>query len=192
MRIILGSISPRRKEILSYFSLPFEQASPDYDEESIPYTGNPTDYVCQLSKGKADSLAHRFPDDIIITADTIVLMNGKIYGKPRNKQEGFQALSELSGNWHSVFTGVTVRKGPQEYSGAEETKVLFNQLTPEQIKWYHQQLHCEDKAGGYAIQQGGGIVIKKIDGCYYNVMGLPMNTLRELLGQVGIDLWHYL
>lgn len=192
-RIILGSQSPRRKEILSFFTLPFEQASPDYDEDSIPYFSPPDAYACTLSKGKADSLAHRYSHDtVIITADTIVVRDGKIYGKPRDLEEAVKSLSELAGNWHSVFTGITVRKGRQEFSSAEETKVLFHPLTPEQIKEYYQKLHCWDKAGGYAIQGSGAIIVKSIEGCYYNVMGLPINTLRDLLAKVGIDLWHHL
>lgn len=192
MRLILGSQSPRRKEILNYFTIPFIQATPHYDEDAVTFNGNPDEHVRILSKGKADSLLPHYPDEIIITADTVVFREGKIYEKPRNKEEGFQALSELSGQWHTVFTGVTVRKGELLYQDVEATRVLFNQLTPEQIHSYQHQLHCEDKAGGYAIQHAGSMIAKRIEGCFYNVMGLPINTLRELLALVGIDLWNHL
>lgn len=191
-QLILGSKSPRRKEILNYFTVPFEQADPDFDEEAVPFTGDPAKYVQILSQGKAESLSKKYPEAILITADTVVYCEGKIYNKPQNKEEAFQAMSQLSGRWHSVFTAVTVRKGKTEHHAVEETRVLFHDLTPEQIRSYHHQLHCEDKAGGYAVQQAGAIVIKKIDGCFYNVMGLPINTLRILLEKFGIDLWNHL
>lgn len=190
--IILGSQSPRRKEILGYFSLPFEQVTPSFDEESVPFEDNPTEYVCELSNGKALSLHHRFPDRIILTADTIVYWEGKIYGKPGNEQEAVQTLSHLAGKWHSVYSGVTLRYLDQEFHRFEETRVLFNSLTPNQIHMYQTKLHCADKAGGYAIQNAGGIIVNRIEGCYYNVMGLPINSVRELLLCAGIDLWEYL
>ncbi len=191
-RIILGSQSPRRKEIMSYFALPFAQVTPPFDEESIPFAGDPQKYVCQLANGKAQALHPQYPHDIILTADTIVCKDGKIYGKPRDIDEAFQALSELVGTWHSVFTGVSLMNRGEIHSCVEETRVLFNPLTPEQIRHYHTKLHWSDKAGGYAIQMAGGLIVNKIDGCYYNVMGLPINSVRQLLLKIGIELWDYL
>lgn len=191
-RLILGSQSPRRKEILGYFSLPFEQATPLFDEDSIPFHGNPAKHVCELSHGKAQSLHHLFPKAIILTADTIVFQEGKLYGKPRNEKEAFEILSQLAGKWHSVFTGLTLRQDDREFHRFEETRVLFNPLTPEQVRHYQAKLHCTDKAGGYAIQMAGGLIVNRIEGCYYNVMGLPVNSVRHLLLQIGIDLWDYL
>jgi septum formation protein len=172
--------------------MPFEQKTPPFDENSVPFTGDPSAYVHALSKGKAHSLLATFPDAVILTADTVVYKSGKVYNKPIDLDDAFQAVSELAGDWHSVFTGVTVLLGSQEFTGAEETRVLFNPLTPEQIRHYHQKMEWRDKAGGYAIQMGGGLVINRIEGCYYNVMGLPVNTARELLFKAGIDLWLYL
>lgn len=192
MQLILGSQSPRRKEILSYFALPFKQATPPFDEESVPFNGNPVDYVSEISGGKAEALSKTFHDALIITADTTVYREGKIYGKPATQEEAFKYLSELVGRWHSVYTGITVRQGTTVQHAAEETRVLFNPLTPEEIRHYHTKLHWSDKAGGYAIQMAGGLIVKKIDGCYYNVMGLPINTLRTLLQKFGIELWEYL
>lgn len=192
MRLILGSQSPRRKEILGYFTLPFEQATPPFDENSVPYNNDPVQYVCSIAKGKADSLSHLYPKAAIITADTTVWRSGKIYGKPASSEEALQFLSELVGQWHSVFTGVSIRYGNIHYTESEETRVLFNPLTPEQIRHYHTKLHWSDKAGGYAIQMAGGLIVRKIDGCFYNVMGLPINTLHSLLNKIGIELWEYL
>lgn len=191
-RLILGSQSPRRKEILSYFSLPFEQVAGSFDEDSVKFSGNPTEYVCSLSKSKANALAPRFPDAIILTADTIVYREGKIYGKPADVEEAFRSLSELVGKWHTVYTGVTVQFGKEEFHQAEATRVSFNDLNTEQIRHYLARSHWADKAGGYAIQLVGGLIVSKIDGCYYNVMGLPVNTVHTLLKNVDVDLWNYI
>ena len=190
--LILGSQSPRRKEILNFFSFPFESAVSYFDEEAVSFQGDPASYVCEIATGKAQALAPRFPNDLILTADTTVYKNGIIFGKPASAEEAFNALSELAGDWHSVFTGVTLLVGDQLWSAVEETKVLFNPLTAGEIRYYHKKLHWADKAGGYAIQMAGGLAIKKIEGCYYNAMGLPINSVRELLLKVKIDLWDYL
>ncbi len=92
MKLVLGSQSPRRKEILQSFSIPFTQASPPFDEEAVPFNGNPEDYVCTLSKGKGQSLLSQFPESVILTADTIVFREGKVYGKPKDKEDAFQTL----------------------------------------------------------------------------------------------------
>lgn len=192
MHIILGSQSPRRKEILGYFNLPFQVEASKFSEESVEFTGDPSLYAKQLSEAKSVTLYAQYPKDIIITADTVVFRNGKIYDKPKNHEEAFKALSELVGHWHSVYTAVTVRKGKDTFTEAEETRVLFNNLTPKEIKQYQEKIHCWDKAGGYAIQGPGGLIVKKIDGCFYNVMGFPINTLQKLLLNVGINLWEHL
>jgi septum formation protein len=190
--LILGSQSPRRREILNFFDLPFEQVSSHFDEDLIPFRGNPEDYANQLAKGKVEALIPRFPHSLILTADTIVYQGGKIYGKPQDEQESFQHLKQLVGHWHSVFTGLALRKGSQIFQTIEETRVLFNSLTDEQIRIYHETLPCADKAGGYMIQEAGSLIVRRIDGCYYNVLGLPINGLCRLLQQVDIDLWKHL
>lgn len=189
--IILGSNSPRRKEIFSFFSIPFTQISSDFDEDSIVFEGDPISYVQSLANAKAQSLQKKHPDKIIITADTIVYQNGKVFNKPLTEKEACEFLTLLQGKWHSVFTSVVVTKSNRYYQDFEETKVLFNALNQEQIKQYHTKMDWKDKAGGYAIQFGGGIIIKKIDGCYYNVVGLPINTLHTLFKKIDIDLWDY-
>lgn len=191
VRIILGSQSPRRKEILSFFNLPFEQAKPDFDEESIRFYRDPIKYVMSLAEGKARALQKSYPHDIILAADTIVYRKGKVYNKPKDEHEAYTMLSELVGKWHSVFTGVALLKDDTMHSGWEETRVLFNSLTDDEIRHYHQKIHWADKAGGYAIQMAGGLIVKKIDGCYYNCMGLPINTMHTLLKRCGIELWNY-
>lgn len=190
--VILGSGSPRRKEILSYFSLPFIQKSSDFDEESIPFEQDPEKYVTTIARGKAEALARAFPEDIILTADTTVFCEGKIYNKPRSEEEACEAINSLVGRWHLVYTGVVVRQNEREYYQAEGSRVLFNQLNKEQVRHYISKTRWQDKAGGYAIQMAGGLLVRKIDGCYYNILGLPINTLEWLLKHVGIELWDYL
>lgn len=192
VRLILGSKSPRRQEILSSFTLSFEQVAPSFDEDSIPFTGDPEKYVTTISKGKANQLAARYPDAIILTADTTVYREGKIYGKPIDEEDAFRSLSELVGKWHTVYTGVSVQFGKKEYHQVESTRVLFNELSPDQIRHYLLRMHWADKAGGYAIQLVGGLIVKRIEGCYYNVMGLPINTVHTLLKHVNIDLWNFI
>jgi septum formation protein len=192
MRLILGSQSPRRKEILGYFSLPFEQMESHFDESSIDFTGNPETYVQTLAQHKAKALSAKFPEAAILTADTMVYRHGKIYGKPSNEEEAIATLTELSGCWHSVFTGVALFYQDNLYGITEETRVLFNVVTREQIKEYLSNLNLYDKAGSYQLQQAGGLIVKRIDGCSYNVIGLPINSVRALLQNIGIDLWSYL
>jgi len=189
--LILGSQSPRRKEILSFFALPFNQVTPDFDELSVPFVNNPKEYVSTLAKGKSASIQKKHSEALILTADTIVYKAPKLYNKPCTEAEAFEALTELQGSWHSVFTALSLRYKQEEVHGVEETRVLFNPLTPIMIRHYHSKIHWADKAGGYAIQMGGGLIVNRIEGCYYNVMGLPINTLRSLLKNFGIELWDY-
>lgn len=192
MQIILGSASPRRREIMGYFSLPFIQVPSNFDEESIEYQGDPAAYATTLSQKKAAVLAEGYSKEIILTADSVVFCDGRLYNKPANEKEAFRYLEELGGRWHSVYTGITVRKGSQTYSAHEETRLLFHKLTPEQIQKFHRHCYFLDKAGGYAIEKSGNLIVSRIEGCYYNVLGLPINTTRNLLLNVGIDLWDFL
>lgn len=192
MQIILGSQSPRRVEILKFFSLPFEQVTSHFDEDAVPYQGDPGKHAALLAKGKAETLSLQYPESIILTADTVVSLNGKLFGKPEDETKAFESLRELAGKRHSVYTAVAVWKEGMLYQGVEETKVLMNPLSDSQIREYLKALHWADKAGGYAIQLAGSLLVRSIDGCYYNVMGLPINTLAELLKKVGIDLWDHL
>ncbi len=190
--LILGSTSPRRKEIMEFFSYPFQQVAPPFDESLIPFTGNPQEYVTKLAQGKAHSLAPIFSNSIIVTCDTIVFIDNEVLGKPKDEQEAFRMLAKLSGRWHSVFTAIAVSRQNRLLSAVTETKVHCNTLSQEDIHRYYRAHSLNDKAGSYAIQRSGGLLVKEIVGCYYNVMGLPVGALRTLLQQVGIDLWDHL
>lgn len=191
MKIILGSASPRRREILDYFSLPYTIVSSQFDERKVSYNNDPKAYVEEIARNKAKALSH-YEDACVITADTCVSIDNKVLGKPESEDEMRAMLQLLSGRWHSVWTSVCVQAKGMCLIDAEETKVRCNSLTPDEMHRYIRKLALLDKAGGYAIQKSGGIFVKSIVGCYYNVMGLPINTLQKLLQKVGIDLWDYL
>jgi septum formation protein len=189
---ILGSNSKRRQEILSYFGLPFRIIASDFDENLVPFQGFAKDYVQTMAAEKGAVLAKHYPDEIILTADTTVLFEGEILNKPQSLEEAASMLKKMSGKEHEVFTGICLRKGKQIFEGAESTFVSFNPITESQIQAYIRHVDVLDKAGSYAIQGIGSILVKGIRGCYYNVMGLPMNTVQTLLSKVGIDLWQKL
>lgn len=191
-QIILGSASPRRKEILSFFNLPFVQTTSHFDEESIHFEGDPILYTRALAKAKADVLKTTLPEAIILTADTVVFFNGKIYNKPSSKEEAALFLRELGGNWHSVHTSVHITCKDKEFFDTETTRLLFHRLNAGQIEAFHEHIYFSDKAGGYAIEGCGQLILEKMEGCYYNVLGLPVNVTYRLLKQVGIDLWEHL
>ncbi len=192
MTIILGSTSPRRREILDYFSLSFEVIPSHFDESKVAYDNDPESYVKALAVCKAQVLEKQYADAIILTADTAVCIDNKILGKPNNEAEMRDMLTNLSGRWHSVWTAVSASYKDAQFCMAEETKVLCNSLKPDEMHRYMKQLALHDKAGGYAIQKSGALFVKEISGCYYNVMGLPINALQKVLQHVGIDLWDYL
>ncbi len=192
MRLILASQSPRRKEILSFFRLEFEQVSPHFDEKSISYKGDPAAYACALSKGKAASLAPLYPDAVILAGDTCVHINGKIMEKPADEAEAFEMLSELNGSWHTVYTAVTAQRGEKEATACAQTNVQFHTISEDKLKLYHKAFKGTDKAGGYGIQAAGSLIVKRLDGCFYNVMGLPISATCQVLQEAGIDLWRFL
>lgn len=177
---------------MDFFSLPFVQVSSDFDEDSILFQGDPKKHAMLLSQKKAEAIAPRFPEEVILTADTVVFCKDKLYNKPRDEHEAREFLSTFAGNWQSITTGVTVRKGSQVHTDFEETRLLFHPLSPDQIKKFHAHCYFLDKAGGYAIEKSGNLIVSRIEGCYYNVLGLPINTVQKLLLKVGIDLWDFL
>jgi len=192
MELILGSTSPRRREILSYFSLPFAQVSPDFDESQVLFEGDPAAYAQEVAKRKAMSLAERHPNQTILTADTVVFQGGRLFLKPETIEEASAMLSELSGKVHQVHIGVSVMKNKELFTDGAVTTVEFHELTQDQIHTYHRHFGPLDKAGSYAIQKGGSLIVKRIEGCYYNIMGLPLQPVYRLLLKVKINLWDYL
>ena len=175
--IILGSKSPRRKEILEMTGIPFKVVIEDVAEDVE--CDNYLDYPKLTAKKKGLPLVKSYHDDIIVTADTIVYCDGRILGKPKNKEEAYEMIELLSGRSHIVVTGVYIKTKTQEYNYSVETKVFVSKLSKEEINDYINTSEPYDKAGAYAIQGIFGKYIEKIDGDYYNVMGLPINSIYE-------------
>lgn len=176
--IILASKSPRRKELLSLITEDFIIKTADVDE-SLPKGIQPDKAVEYLSRIKAEPFDNG--RDTVIGADTVVAIDGRILGKPKNRDDAFNMLKMLSGRAHSVFTGVTVIRPDQSITFSVETKVKFFDLTDEEINRYINTDEPYDKAGAYAIQGKGSLLVEKIDGDYFNVVGLPISTLNKYL-----------
>lgn len=176
--IILASQSPRRRELLKYITPDFKTASPNVDE-TLPKGISPAEAVLYLSKIKAEPFKNQ--DDIIIGADTVVSCGNEILGKPESKEEARKMLRRLSSAEHSVFTGVTVIKCDLTKSFFVETKVKFYDLTDSEIDAYVETGEPMDKAGAYGIQGRGSLLVEKIDGDYFNVVGLPVSRLNQEL-----------
>ena len=187
MKVILASASERRKELLARIVDDFEVRVSNFDEEKISFNGDVDLYVKTLSKGKAKDIESKVSEDcVIIAADTIVVINDKILGKPRDEEEAMEMLKLLSDNVHRVYSGVTVintSTGIME-SKSLYTEVYFSKLTDEEIHRYIETGECLDKAGAYGIQGFGGVFVEKINGCYYNVVGLPLNLINKILKDI--------
>ena len=189
MDIILASQSPRRKELLGQMGLKgFKVTSPDVDE-GVDEKLHPSLMVEELSLRKAKAVAaHADDDDIIIAADTVVALEGTALGKPMDEADAFTMLSALSGNRHYVYTGYTVLRGEQVETTHEVTVVNFRELEAEEIEHYIATGEPMDKAGAYGIQGLGALLIDRIEGDYFNVMGLPIQKLSRTLTRFGLDL----
>lgn len=184
MKLVLASGSPRRKEILNYLNIPFEIVVSDF-EEKIDENKSLEEEIKRLSKGKASTVFKENKNATIIGADTIVTINNKILGKPKDKQEAYRMLKFLSGNKHTVITGVTIISKDITDTFAVLSDVYFNVLKDEEINEYIATGEPMDKAGAYAIQGFGSKFIHKIDGDYYAVMGLPISEIYKRLKAFG-------
>ena len=186
-RIILASSSPRRKEILEITGLVFEVIPSNYEENmnnDIPSV----ELAKELSKGKAEEVAMKHDNAIVIGADTFIALGNEVLGKPQNESDAIAMLQRLSGNSHSVITGLTIidSSSDKTISEAVETKVYFKKLSNAEIQAYVSSGEPMGKAGSYAIQGLGSIFIEKIEGDYFNVKGLPLSSLVEKLKKFKI------
>ena len=183
-KIILASQSPRRRELLHLAEIDFDVIVADTDE-SYPTDLSFEEIAIHIAKNKALAVAHQNKTDkIILAADTIVVCDGEVIGKPTNEEDAVNIISKLSGNKHSVITGVYMVQKTREFFFADVTDVTFHSLTQTQIKYYVNKYKPFDKAGAYAIQEWiGAVGIKNINGDFYNVMGLPISRVVEALQQ---------
>lgn len=181
--IILASGSPRRRELLGMLDIPFRVMTGIDVDESYPSTLDPRQVPLFLANIKADAyLAEIKDNDLIITADTVVIVDNEVIGKPKNREDAINMLRKLSGKTHSVISGVTVVTSSRRESFDAETLVHFGQLSDSEIEYYVDRYKPYDKAGAYGIQEWiGAVGVTGINGSYYNVMGLPINRLYRLL-----------
>ena len=186
MQLILASASPRRKELLGLFRIPFTIRVADIDEAMDP--GKPPfEEVSRVSRLKALAV-NREPEDVVIAADTIVVCEGRVLGKPRTEEEAAQMLALLSGRDHQVMTGCTVLRGAAAETFTEVTDLHFRSLSRKEIEHYVATGEPMDKAGAYGIQGGAALFCQRMSGDYYNVMGLPVCRLGEVLKQIAPEI----
>jgi septum formation protein len=177
-QIILGSQSPRRKSLLEGMGLPFEVKVIPTSEDFDP-GWEPSRIATTLAETKGNCFLNALtPNELVITADTIVSINGQILNKPQDAQEAFNMIKTISGNKHTVYTGVSILTAQKQETFVSATDVYFNELTDADIHYYIEHYQPYDKAGSYGVQEWIGYIgIKRIEGCFFNVMGLPVNEL---------------
>ena len=186
-KLILASQSPRRRELLQKAGFDFEVVPSLVDENTCDQSA-PESLVEQLALAKAQDIAGRFPDAVVLGADTVVVSEGSILGKPDGDRHARDMLEQLSGSWHQVLTGYAIVQGNLGITvrAAIVTEVKFKRLTTAEIEWYIKTAEPEDKAGAYAIQGIGALWVEKIRGSYTNVVGLPLCEVAQALMQLGI------
>lgn len=179
-QIVLASASPRRHELLKYITTEFEILPSDIEEIA---QGSPSEQVVKLALDKASDIAQKRPNAVVIGADTLVAIGELILGKPKNKVDAARMLMMLSGETHSVYTGIAVIADGALVTRCVSTSVTFNEMSAREIAAYIDTDEPMDKAGAYGIQGYGGKFINKIDGCYFNVMGLPQSVLYDMIAK---------
>ena len=185
MKLVLASSSPRRQQLLASLGLEFTTVSPDVDELRLP-SEEPYDYVERIARSKATAVAES--DALIIAADTTVVCEGRLMGKPAHPDEARSMLARLSGNTHEVLTGVAVRLGERVLTAVESTLVRFLPLTEDEIADYIASGEPMDKAGAYALGGVGALFVDRVEGSPSSVVGLPLHTTARLCRAVGIEL----
>lgn len=187
MNIILASGSPRRRQLLEQLGLSFTVQSSDVDESVEPGL-SPAAMVEQLSLRKGQAVAERVgPDSLVLAADTVVALEDAVLGKPQDQAKAVSMLTSLSGKTHQVYTGVTLLGGGRRVTEHETTAVTFRSLSREEIVAYVDTGEPMDKAGAYGIQGYGALLVERLEGDYFNVMGLPLCRLGRMLAAFGVE-----
>lgn len=183
-KLVLASGSPRRSEILNSVGWEFEKHVADIDE-SRRGDEIPEDYVIRLAREKAEAIATKFPESVVLGADTTVVIDNQILGKPVDLEEARRMLRLLSGTWHEVLTGVAVVENGVTRTAMQRTRVKFIAMTDDDIEFLAAKGDPLDKAGAYAVQAQAALFIEKVEGEYWNVVGLPINLVYRLVMQKG-------
>lgn len=187
MKYVLASSSERRQELLHRIISDFKVEVSNFDESTVSFNGNIEEYVINLAKGKGISVKNSLNEEaIIIAGDTVVVLENEILGKPKNEEDAYRMLKELSGKTHRVYSGIVVINmyNNKIEEAALHTEVKIGTLTDKEILNYIKTGEPLDKAGAYGIQGYGGVFVEEIHGCYYNVVGLPLNLLNKMLNKV--------
>ena len=187
VRLVLASASPRRRELLEGLDLDFEVRSADIDE-CVLVDESPEDHVLRLARAKAQAVA--LPGELILAADTVVVLDDRILGKPVDTGDAQRMLHNLAGRQHTVYTGVALFDSDREALGSalDRSDVRITSLSKDEIAWYISTSEPSDKAGSYAIQGLGALFVEAIEGNYTNVVGLPLPITRSLFQQLGYDI----
>jgi septum formation protein len=191
MKLVLASASERRSELLKRITDDFIIIVSNFNEDSVIFEGDCEEYVKKIAAGKAMAVSKDLQENsIIIGCDTVVFFDNKVLGKPKDCEDAFNMLSQLSGNTHQVYSGLAIYDTKRNSSMviSVKTEVKFSKLTKKQIEDYIDSGEPMDKAGAYGIQGSGGVFVEEIHGCYYNVVGLPINKLNSLLRDLGVNL----
>ena len=183
--LILASQSPRRKELLSLYTTDFTVCVSDFDEDAVT-ADTPARLVEQLARGKCLAVAKEHPGAVVLGCDTVVDVNGEVFGKPHSPDDARRMLRALSGATHYVHTGVCVSDGTRTESFVDTCKVTFFPLSEEEIERYAATEEPYDKAGAYGIQAAGALLVQGLTGDYFNVMGLPIAALARTLREMGV------
>lgn len=195
MDLVLASASARRVELLKRITENFEVKVSNFDENSIQFRGDVPEYVIKIAKGKAEACAKTITidenkDTLVIGCDTVVVIGNNILGKPGSREEAFDMLKLLSGKVHKVFSGIAILDIKSGFVNTDFscTEVKFSNISDEMIEKYVESGDCMDKAGSYGIQGAAAVFVEGINGCFYNVVGLPINKLHKMLREMGVNL----
>ena len=190
MKLILASQSPRRKQILTRLNIPFGIIVSDVDESIFSSDGSPAGYAQKLASIKCEDVSKKYTDYLVVGADTIVILDGNIMGKPSDKQDAMNMLQILSGDTHEVITAISIQYVQKNiiHTFFESTNVTFRQIPESHILTYVDSESPYDKAGSYGIQDWSAIFVEKINGCYDNVVGFPLSRFVFELKKIGINL----
>ena len=190
MKFILASSSPRRHDLLTRLQAPFDIIPPNVDESTIESEGIPEQYCTTLAELKANDISLQYPNDMVIGADTIVVLSGQIMEKPYDTNQAQNMLQTLSGKTHQVYTGICLKWTEKNihHLFVEITSVTFRNLDPLDISYYIENCLPYDKAGSYGIQDWSSVFVEEINGCYDNVMGFPISRFYQELKKLGINL----
>jgi len=187
--IILASASPRRRELLEQIGITDYRVVPSEVDEASVCGASPAETAMLLARAKARAVAELEPAAVVIAADTVVVLDGTVLGKPSDRQEAAAMLAALGGREHTVITGFVVKGDKREVSDYALTRVVFRRITGAEIAAYLATGEADDKAGAYGIQGKAAIFVERIEGCYFNVVGLPVSALARVLAGFGVRLW---